>query len=96
MDNYEEWKEEYYKKEKVDLKNYCSTNDFEVMKKLGVKVLNKIYTENEFEVLYSNILSFYNEESENKDDALGNLGVGQEEYEELLEKLDKINEEYDF
>ena len=96
MVNYEDWKNEYYKKEKVDLKKYLLENNYEVIKKLGIEVLNKIYTESEFENLYSNVLSFYNEENDNSEDALGNLGVSQEEYEELLNKLDRINEEYDF
>lgn len=93
MEKYEDWKEEYYKQEKVDLKKYFSENDFEVLKKLGVEVLDKVYTENEFETLYDAILEFDEDE---KEDYLEDSGISQEEYDSLLEKLDTINKEYNF
>lgn len=81
MDNYEDWKEEYLRKEKVELKKYLNEVDFELIKESGIEVLDKIYTENEFEVLYNSILK---------------LSQTSNKYTVLLEKLDKISEEYNF
>lgn len=93
MEKYEDWKEEYYKQEKVDLKKYFSENNFEVLKKLGIEVLDKVYTESEFESLYDSILEFDEDE---KEEYLENNGISQEEYNNILEKLDTINQEYNF
>ena len=39
----------YSTKELVDLKKHLSENDFELLKKLGIEVKDKIYTEQELE-----------------------------------------------
>ena len=66
------------------------------MTKLGIKVKDKTYTESEFENLYSELLSFYNEENDTSNKKLENFGVKEEEYKDILEKIQTINEEYNF
>lgn len=94
MEKYEDWKEKYYTEEVVDLKEFFSQKDFDIIKKLGVEVLEKKYTESEFEKLYSNILNFYEENNKNK--KLEAIDVTKEEYDELLNKFEQINLKYDF
>ncbi|MBR3696977.1 MAG: hypothetical protein IKM97_01705 [Clostridia bacterium] len=96
MENYEDWKDEYYNKEKVNLKKFFTEKDFQIMTKLGIKVKDKTYTESEFENLYSELLSFYNEENDTSNKKLENFGVKEEEYKDILEKIQTINEEYNF
>lgn len=92
MGNYDEWKDEYYNLEKVDLKKYFTEKDFSTLKNLGISILDKIYTENEFEILYSKVLSNYDENDNIKE----NLNVKEEEFVGLVKKLDDINKLYDF
>lgn len=94
MEKYEDWKEKYYNEEVVDLKDFFTQTDFDIIKKLGVEVLEKKYTESEFEKLYSNILNFYEEDNKNK--KLEAIDVTKEEYDELLNKFEQINLKYDF
>ena len=96
MGNYENWKEEYYKKEKVDLKQYFSEMDFELLKKMNISILDKIYTENEFEQLYSRILNFYNTDSDEPKNLIINKNVTREEIDYILKKIEEINAKYDF
>ena len=95
MGNYDKWKEEYYNLEKVELNKYFSKEDFLILEKIGIEVLDKIYTENEFELLYSKIISNYKENNKINDN-IKNLDINQEEFDELVKKLDNINEIYDF
>lgn len=95
MKKYPEWKKEYYHDEKVDLTKYLSKNDFFVLEKLGIEVLKKVYTENEFELLYSKVISSYDEKDKLKKSII-DFGVDEIEFNSLIENLDKINEEFDF
>ena len=93
--------EQYCNKEIVDLKQYFSKEDFEILKKLGIEVKDKIYTEREFEVLDGEyILYYYEDEMDEEEKAdskpLENTGVTREEYNKLLEKFHKINLEFNF
>ena len=96
MGKYDEWKDEYYNSEKVNLKEHLSTSDFLILEKLKIEVFNKVYTENEFELLYSKVISNYDEENGGLKESIKKLGVREEELNNLINKLDNINEIYDF
>ena len=90
-----EWYKKYTTKELVDLKKYFTTEDFEILKKLGIEVKNKIYTEREFEELDGEyILYYYDNEMTEKEKldtkSLENTGVTREEYNLLLKKFHKM------
>lgn len=95
MGNYDKWKEEYYNLEKVDLNRYFSKEDFLILEKIGIDILDKVYTESEFELLYSKVILNYDENNKITDN-IKNLDINQEEFDELVKKLDNINEIYDF
>lgn len=96
MEKYENWKGEYYTEEKVDLKKELSDDNFEIIKKLGIELEDKIYTESEFEELHTILLSFYDVEKETPKEILSSKGIQEDEYKKLLENLKKIIEKYDF
>lgn len=52
--NYEEWKDKYYNKEYIEIMKFLSNEDIEVAKKLGITIENKIYTEIEIKIIFTN------------------------------------------
>ena len=58
---YKEWDEKYHNLEVIDVKKHLSLSDRRILKKLGIKVKNKIYTEYEFECLTMDLLAFYDD-----------------------------------
>lgn len=98
---FKEWHEKYCNDEVVDLKKYFTQADFEIIKKLGIEILDKIYTEREFEVLDGEYILYYYEDNmtdEEKADtkSLEGTGVSREEYNTLLKKFEQINLEHNF
>lgn len=93
MEKYDKWKEEYYHKAKLNLKEELTSSSFESIQKLGIEIAEENYTENDFEELYRMILSFYDAEAEKPKDT---LNISKEDYLNLLEDLRNINEKYNF
>ena len=98
---YENWSETYHNKEVVDLKKHFTEKDLETLKKLGIKILDKIYTEYEFELLNMLVIKYYKDDDLSKEELelcsdLEPTGVSQEELEKLIEKINKINLIYNF
>ena len=96
-EEYKKWYEKYSTEELVDLKKYFNEEDFEILRKLGISIRDKIYTEREFEELDGNYILYYNEDGmEEGIKSLENTGVSREEYNRLLDKFHKINLEFNF
>ena len=96
---YKEWDEKYHNLEVIDVKKQLSSKDIKILKKLGIKVKNKIYTEYEFECLTMELLAYYDdpemdlsEEEKEFQKSLDGTNVSREEYNEVLNKVQKINE----
>lgn len=99
--NFDKWYEKYSTKEIVDLKKHLSQSDFDIIKKLNIKIKDKIYTEQEFEYLDMDLLAFYRNEEEMNEEELKESkplpdSVKRIDYNILLEKMNKISEEYNF
>ncbi|MCI8832643.1 MAG: hypothetical protein HFJ19_00300 [Clostridia bacterium] len=99
--NYDEWSEKYHNKEIVNLQKHFTENEFKVIEKLGIKLKDKIYTEYEFEVLYMELLAYYKDKDMKEDKirevkSLNNTSVSREEYNELMNKIEKINSLFKF
>lgn len=95
------WYETYSTKELVDLKKHLSESDFELLKKLGIEVKDKIYTEQELEYLDMDLIAYYiNEEDMDEEEIKESKdlpeNVTREEFNELLEKVNNISIEYNF
>ena len=104
-EEYKKWYEKYSTEELDELKKYFNEEDFEILKKLGISVKNKVYTEREFEELDGDYILYYyedgmeegmSEEEKASIKSLENTGVSREEYNRLLDKFHKINLEFNF
>ena len=99
--DYEKWKDKYYNKEIVDLKKHLSEKDFELLSKLGIAVEDKIYTEHDFELLNMELIEYYIDDDMTEEElefskSLDGTGVSKEEYDELLNHVEEINNIYHF
>ncbi len=98
---FDKWYEKYSTKELVDLKKHLSKEDFNLLEKLKIKIKNKIYTEQEFEILDMELIAYYRNEEEMSKEELKESKplpecVERKDYNNLLEKMNKISEEYNF
>lgn len=98
---YKEWDEKYHNLELIDVRKHLSSKDIKILKKLGIKVKNKIYTEYEFECLTMELLAYYDdpemdlsEEEKEFQKSLDGTNVTREEYNEVLNKVQKVNENF--
>lgn len=99
--NSEGWREMYMNKEIVDLKKYFNNEEFDLFRKLGIEIKNKIYTEYEIELINNSLYDYYYSEDMSEDEksqvkSLEETGVTREQYNNLLNKIEQINEEYEF
>lgn len=98
--DFDSWYDKYSTEEIVDIKKFLNMNDINLLKKLNIKIKNKIYTEQEVEILNMDLLSYYvaddMDEDELKQSKLLPKDVSREEYNNLLEKINKISEDYKF
>lgn len=98
---HQEWREKYYNSEIININKYLTQTDKKLLEKLGIKIKDKIYTEFECECLYMDFLKYYDDpendlsEDERKyQKSLDGTGVTREEYNEVLKKIEKINNNF--
>ena len=98
--DFDSWYDKYSTEEIVDIKKFLNRDDINLLKKLNIKIKNKIYTEQEFEILNMDLLSYYiaddMEIEENNMSKDLPKDVSREEYNNLLEKVNKMSEDYKF
>lgn len=96
--DFDSWYDKYSTEEIVDIKKYLNRDDITLLKKLNIKIKNKIYTEQEFEILNMDLLSYYiSDEMEEEELKMSkNLpkDVSRKEYNKLLGKINKISRDY--
>ena len=96
--DFDSWYDKYSTEEIVDIKKFLNRDDINLLKKLNIKIKNKIYTEQEFEILNMDLLSYYiSDETEEEELKMSkNLpkDVSRKEYNKLLEKINKISRDY--
>lgn len=98
--DFDSWYDKYSTEEIVDIKKFLNRDDINLLKKLNIKIKNKIYTEQEVEILNMDLLSYYIADDMDEEELkhLKSLpkDVSREEYDNLLEKVNKISEDYKF
>ena len=57
--DFDSWYDKYSTDEIVDMKKYLNRADINLLNKLNIKIKNKIYTEQEVEILSMDLLSYY-------------------------------------
>lgn len=84
---------DYYEKEIINLKEYFSYNDFEILKKLNIEVKDKIYTNFEFDVMEEAVYLYYEIDKDIQNinaKALEEKNISIEDYNRLLNKINNI------
>ena len=98
--DFDSWYDKYSTDEIVDIKKFLGMDDINLLKKLNIKIKNKIYTEQEVEILIMDLLSYYiaddMEIEELKMSKNLPKDISRKEYNKLLEKINKITEDYKF
>lgn len=98
--DFDSWYDKYSTEEIVDIKKFLNMNDINLLKKLNIKIKNKIYTEQEVEILNMDLLSYYIADDMEIEEI--NMSkdlpkdVSRKEYNKLLGKINKITENYKF
>ena len=98
--DFDSWYDKYSTEEIVDIKKFLGMDDINLLKKLNIKIKNKIYTEQEVEILNMDLLSYYIADDMEIEEI--NMSkdlpkdVSRKEYNKLLEKINKITEDYKF
>ena len=98
--DFDVWYEKYSTLEIVDLKKHLSKEDFDLLKRLNIEIKDKVYTEQEFEILDMELLGYYIDEDMDEEELKESKplpeGITREEYNKLLEKLSNISSKYNF
>lgn len=98
--DFDSWYEKYSTLEIVDLKKHLTKEDFDLLEKLNIKIKDKIYTEQEFEILDMDLIAYYIDEDMDEEELKQAKklpdGVSREEYNALLEKVSKLSCDYNF
>ncbi len=97
--NFKMLREKYHKKPIVELMKFLSNNDFIILEKLNIVIENKLYTEKEFEKIYSEILSFYEHDSDDniiQTITLNEKNIDKKDLERILNVFHYISLTYEF
>lgn len=86
LDNYFK---EYSTNEFLDIYNFFTKEQLEIIEKLGLKIENKKYSVSDYDALKLEILKLYNEANE-----LSKTDVKKDECESVLNVFDKISDKY--
>lgn len=99
-EKYNEWNNKYHKLEYIDLKSLFDEDELNTLRKLGIEIKNKKYTEYEYELIEMK-LGYYMEIDEEDPDVVKTLestkkniadkGVTQEEFDKLIKKIDSLD-----
>lgn len=98
--DFDSWYDKYSTEEIVDIKKFLNRDDINLLKRLNIRTKNKIYTEQEVEILSMKVLAYYiaddmdEEELKMSKDLPKN--ISRTEYNRLLEKINKIMKNYKF
>lgn len=91
--NMASWDYKYHNKEIIDIKKELTNTQLEIIKKLGIEVKDKIYTEYEYECLKGDLSEYIqNEDNEYEAKSLDNKNVSKEDFDNLIKRIDEIDE----
>lgn len=98
--DFDKWKEKYETKEIVNIKEEFTENELALLEKLGVELLDKIYTERDFELLDMDVIKYYSEDTMTDEEKEFCIplpeNVSREDYNKLVNKIHDINIKYGF
>ena len=100
-EEYSNWDKKYHHKEYIELFSDFSSEDRDKLKLFDISLEDKLYTEFEFEVIYGKLILFYKNEEEMDEEELKECkelpnGIEREQFMNLLDKMDKVRDKYEF
>ena len=100
-EEYSNWDKKYHHKEYIELFSDFSSEDRDMLKLFDILLEDKLYTEFEFEVIYGKLILFYKNEEEMDEEELKECkelpnGIEREQFMNLLDKMDKVRDKYEF
>lgn len=91
--NMASWDYKYHNKEIIDIKKELASNQLEIIKKLGIEVKDKIYTEYEYECLKGDLSEYIqDEDNEYEAKSLDDKNVSKEDFDNLIKRINEIDE----
>ncbi len=94
----EVFKKKYYEEKKIDIYKYLNEEVLNILKKMDIIIENKLYTENEYDIIEEKILEFYSDFSDEEIKPiklLSKIGVSLKEYKKILNIFNQISKDYD-
>lgn len=93
--------EQYHNVPVVDVMKELSNESIEIIKKLGIKLENKVYTEYEFDILEGEVFDYYIYEGMTEDEraevkSLDETGISQEDVAKVIHEIYAISEKHNF
>lgn len=86
-DKLNKFREEYFSNEVLDIYDFFTKEQLEVIEKLGLKIEKKKYSIYDFDVLAMDFFKFYKEKERLKD-----KGIEVQDYMDILAIFEKIND----
>lgn len=95
---FEELMKKYLEDEEVNILSFLSEKNIETLSKLGITIEDKLYTEDEFEMVEEEIYLYYSDPNDPDLPEIKSLkekNVSDEEYKDLIEVFLTISREYE-
>ena len=98
--NFEEWQDAYHTKKIFDIFKEFSKGELKTLKKLGIIIENKIYTEYEYDIIKLELGKYYKEEGMDQEELdmvelLSGKKVTDNEYKAVIEKFNMLDKKYE-
>lgn len=88
-DDYDVVRQNYINKKEIDIYNYLTQKQIEILSKLNIIIENKLYTIYDFDIKQSELLKYINNKQK-----LYDINITNEEYNEIINIFYKISDEY--
>ncbi len=91
------WRHEYYNHAIINLMKYFNEKDLELLRKLEIEIVSKLYTEQEFEKINCCLLAYYEHTEDDEiiqTEILTKKNIKIEELKQILDKFNKIALDY--
>lgn len=98
--NYDEWSNNYHNNKVIEISKYLDENDIDILNRLGIKIEESLYSEYQYDIIKQQLYMYsiddeddteIQEELKSYQKSLENTGVSQEEVDNLIDKLEKID-----
>ena len=98
--NYNEWSNNYHNNKVIEISKYLDENDIDILNRLGIKIEESLCSEYQYDIIKQQLYMYsiddeddteIQEELKSYQKSLENTGVSQEEVDNLIDKLEKID-----